>query len=277
MRNLIPFFLITLFAAQGCATFSFGRKHTGDPTVLTAAEIKTRQNENRARLAGPDSPRHMSRTFFGVDVSGENPLLAIGHISWSLPKRLINFIQGDTPMKAAVAMEDSRSPDHRRIGMMKLITYRFARKEPYTKRYAQIASDPVDYTVRAAAIRALNYSRSRVDVGAFMAGLEDPEATIRLEAAKALANIPIDNSAPKLADHLTADVNKDVRIASADALRNFKTLEVARQLTGVLGDRDFAVAWQARQSLILMTGRDFRYDDSAWLDYLAKAKNPFLS
>ena len=159
---------------------------------------------------------------------------------------------------------------------MKLVGYRFGRKEPYTKRYAQIATEPVDYTVRAGAMRALNYSRSRQDTEAFMLGLDDAEPAVRLEAAKALANLPVEKSVAKLIEHLNTDNNKDVRIACADALRNFKTLDVTRALIAVLGDRDFGVSWQARTSLNLMTGRDFRYDESAWLDYLAKAQKPFI-
>ena len=69
---------------------------------------------------------------------------------------------------------------------------------------------------------------------------------------------------------------RDVRVACADALRSYKTPEVARVLIGVLNDRDFAVAWQARQSLRLMTGHDYRYDDNAWVQYLAAAKSPFI-
>src|SRR2546423_6073370 len=144
MRLVIVSCLIVMLGAQGCGIIGFSRKSSPDPTVLTRAEIQQRQQENRERLAGPDSARHMSRTFFGVDVTGENPLLAIGHIVYALPKRLIRFLQGDTPINAAVAMEDSKNPDHRREGMMKLVSYRFARKEPYTKRYAQIATDPID-------------------------------------------------------------------------------------------------------------------------------------
>jgi hypothetical protein len=39
----------------------------------------------------------------------------------------------------------------------------------------------------------------------------------------------------------------------------------------VLNDDDFGVSWQARQSLELLTGQDFRYDPKAWLNYLAVA------
>jgi len=65
------------------------------------------------------------------------------------------------------------------------------------------------------------------------------------------------------------DVSQDVRIACTDALRNFRTMDVARALVERLDDNDFAVAWQARQDLELMTGQDFRYDGELWLGYLA--------
>jgi HEAT repeat protein len=87
--------------------------------------------------------------------------------------------------------------------------------------------------------------------------------------------VPVEKAVSKLVLHLQRDESKDVRIACADALRNTKTQEVARALIGVLNDRDFGVAWQARQSLRLMTGHDYRYDDNAWVQYLAAEKNPF--
>jgi hypothetical protein len=37
-----------------------------------------------------------------------------------------------------------------------------------------------------------------------------------------------------------------------------------------LQDPEFSVAWQARQSLEMLTAQDFRYDQKAWLSYLAK-------
>ena len=46
-------------------------------------------------------------------------------------------------------------------------------------------------------------------------------------------------------------------------------VEVMRDLIEELDDQDFGVAWQARQSLELLTGQDFRYDAKAWVNYLA--------
>jgi hypothetical protein len=56
--------------------------------------------------------------------------------------------------------------------------------------------------------------------------------------------------------------NRDVRIAAADALRNYPTGAgggAAKALASVLSARDFGVAWQAHESLVRMTGRDLRY------------------
>ena len=272
MRRFIAFSCLAVLATQGCST----QKQAGDTTLVQPARLRKIVTEDRERLAGVDSPRHVSHTFSGVDVTGDDPLEAFDHIVGSLSMRLYRFSTGDTPLKWATAMEDAHSADNRRQGILELAQNRFARKDPYTKRYEQIGSRDGEYLVRAAAIRALNYSRSREGTELFLAGLNDPEAPVRVEAAKALANVPIDSAVPKLIERLRTDESKDVRIACADALRNFKTLEVARALTSVMLDRDFAVSWQARQSLILMTGRDYRYDEGAWLDYMSKAATPFI-
>jgi hypothetical protein len=69
--------------------------------------------------------------------------------------------------------------------------------------------------------------------------------------------------------------SKDVRIAAADALRQYRTLDVARILVTYLNETDFGVAWQSRQSLIVLTGQDLQYDESAWLQYLVGPNKPF--
>src|SRR5260370_37298210 len=106
MPRLLSFILIALLAAPGCSMLSFrnpfSRKQRSDPTVLSRAEIRQRQLENQQRLAGVDSPRHLSRTFLGVDVSGENPLMAVGHLVWGGPARIYPFINGDTPVRWGV-------------------------------------------------------------------------------------------------------------------------------------------------------------------------------
>ena len=73
----------------------------------------------------------------------------------------------------------------------------------------------------------------------------------------------------------SVDEDQDVRIAAADALRHYRTLDVARTLVNQLGDRQFGVAWQANRSLIAITGQDFEYDQVQWLQYLTGPDKPF--
>ena len=63
--------------------------------------------------------------------------------------------------------------------------------------------------------------------------------------------------------------SKSVRLAVADALRHYRDPTVTRALIATLNGKDFGVAWQARQSLRMITGRDFRYNERAWSDHVA--------
>ena len=68
--------------------------------------------------------------------------------------------------------------------------------------------------------------------------------------------------------------NRDVRIAAADALRNYRDMNAYRALIHVLNGKDFGVAWQARKSLVLLSGRDMSYNEAAWLGYLTSSSKP---
>jgi hypothetical protein len=197
---------------------------------------------------------------------------SISNMSSSISDRLA----GRTPSTAALKMEDQYFPDERRIGINRLSTYPFGRQLPYTHRYEQIAQSDPDWLVRATAIRALNRSRWHHATPLFIVALDDANDHVRLEAAKALANVPDDNAVPSLLKLVNDGTeNRDVRIAAADALQHYKTVEVARTLASQLGDREFGLAWQSHQSLIRMTGRDdLPCDESAWLNYITGPGKP---
>src|SRR5439155_9483401 len=119
------------------------------------------------------------------------------------PQRIIDFYLGNTPGRFARMMEDDQSADMRRTGILRLVTdYDFARKDPYTKRYWQIAQGDPDYLVKVAAVRALDRSRSSSVDPIALKYLDDPNPLLRLEAAKALANIPDEKAVPALLRHL---------------------------------------------------------------------------
>jgi HEAT repeat protein len=69
--------------------------------------------------------------------------------------------------------------------------------------------------------------------------------------------------------------DRDVRIAAADALKHYRTIDVGRALVDTLDSRDFGVAWQSHRSLVRLTGKDLRYDEGAWLSYLTGPDRPF--
>lgn len=258
---------VVVLAACGCAK----RAPNAFPP-LTDKQIAREQQANAHRLAGRNGPEPGSQR---LSPKAPKPILGQG---WHFLKELYNYYTGNTPALAARNMLNPRDADRRREGVFYLAKRSFGRKEPYTKRYAQMAETDDDFTVRAAAVRALNWSRESQYASIYTGLLADKSAWVRLEACKALANMP-DNAAitPLIRRMEDPEEDRDVRIAAADAMRNFPTGQAGQALVRVLADKDFGVAWQSRKSLRLLTGRDFGYNQSAWLEHLARSDKPFIS
>jgi hypothetical protein len=286
MKRWIVIFSVALFA--GCASINpFIKKPEPEPEVLPAEKWKALELANAQRIAGEGIPRADATT--QPAQSNWQEFTGLVHFVFvDFPMRVYDFWTGNTPGKFARWMEDDQSADNRRKGIYGLVTkHEFSRKEPYTKRYWQISQGDPDYLVRVAAIRALNRSRDKSVVPVAIKSLESAEPLVRLEAAKALANIPDASAVPALLTHLNPEValrgeggrlervteTSDVRVACADALRNYRTRDVARALIEKLQDKQFEVSWQARQSLVLMTGHDYRYDMNKWQEYLTRNPN----
>jgi hypothetical protein len=200
-----------------------------------------------------------------------------------VPWAKLNYVISDafdnwfgTPPSAYQKMMESSAPDARRQGINGLAQRDFGELPPYTTRYAQIANSDADYLVRATAIRSLNRSRDRSATPLFVKALDDTHVPVKLEACKALSRMPDEAAIPGLLKILTRpDEDKDVRIAAADALGHYRNLQVARTLVATLADRDFGIAWSAHRSLTAITGRDYKYDEAAWLTYLSGPEKPF--
>jgi len=191
-------------------------------------------------------------------------------------QRIVENLTGNTAKNAAIKMESEYFPDERREGIVNLSDRSYGRTEPYTTRYSQIAQLDEDYLVRAQAVRALNRSRADKYESIYLSSLDDKSDLVRLEACKALANMPDEKAIPKLSTMVGDNAeNRDVRIAAADALKSYSRIDVARALVNQLNEREFGVAWQARRSLKLLTGKDFMYDEAGWLNYLTTNEKPF--
>jgi hypothetical protein len=205
----------------------------------------------------------------------ENPLrTVIGAIAEVISK-IHDLSTGHTFLQEAKKLYES-NPDHRRSGIIYISDVSPGRQDPYLKQYNIMARTDPDPAVRSMAIRALNRARDKRAIPIFVAALDEKNDSIRLEGAKALANQPDPSAVAPLLRHLeAADENVDVRVACADALRMYRTAEVAQALVRAMRDRNFGIAWQARKSLQLMTGKDFRYDTAAWLTFLSGTSKPF--
>ncbi len=266
MRALLSFIPLALVAALcGCGSSihdDYGAGPVGHGLYKDAVL------DNQQRIAGEDI--HVRPLY-------TTPFEALGdglHAIFIAPiVRGYDYLNKDTPGIAARKMLEPSSPDTRRIGMLRLVEFQDFRKGEVLKLYANATHDD-DYTVRAAALRSLNRCRAKGYTDVYLRCLADEEPLVRLEAANCLGNIPDPAAIRDLISHMQLDISRDVRLSCADALRNFKDQEAAKALVNALSDRDFGIAWQARQSLALLTGQDFRYDEKAWLDFLSNAK-PF--
>lgn len=194
----------------------------------------------------------------------------------NLPTRLGDLISGTTPSSFVRRLEDNDFPDERRAGVAGLANRPFGLRPPYTTRYQQLAQYDEEPIVRATAVRALNRARDASARKIFTVKLADENVNVRLEACKALSNVPDPAAGPQLLRVFNnTEESADVRIAAAGALRHYRTLEVGRALVNVLNDRDFALAWQSRESLRRMTQADRGFDQAGWLNFLSGPTNPF--
>jgi hypothetical protein len=92
-----------------------------------------------------------------------------------------DYASGHKPTIAVANMENRQNADWRRLGIFDLVnSWDYAKRPPYTTRYQQIAKNDPDFSVRAAAIRALNIARDQSATPIFIAALDDDNELVRL-------------------------------------------------------------------------------------------------
>ena len=264
MRRTLQLILLPAVLAAGCATRS--------PDQIDPVRYYTQKDALEAEI--------QQRRAEDADADDGNLFRAIGRQFALLGDRM----NSRTPIDLVRKMENTESPQDRWKAINQLVQRDFAQRPPYTDRYGEIgagnptangSADP-DYLVRAVAIRALNRSRQSGKTDVFIGALNDRSEVVRLEAIKALNNLPDPAAAPPLVALLASDTEvMDVRIAAAEALRHYKRIEVARALIAALGDRDFGIAWQSRRSLHRLMETDLGYDQGKWLTYITGPAKPF--
>lgn len=166
---------------------------------------------------------------------------------------------------AGLIASESSTPDQRRRGVQGLVKRPFGKQPPYTDLYAELAVEDPNPLVQATSVRALNRSRAREKTEVLISRLSDPSPLVRLEAAKALANLPDPDAVGELLRLATdREEDLDVRLAAIAALRHYPDRELVERLASLLGSDEFSVVFQARAALVAMTGVDRGYDPAAW-------------
>ncbi|MGC9454717.1 MAG: HEAT repeat domain-containing protein [Phycisphaerae bacterium] len=161
---------------------------------------------------------------------------------------------------------DAEDSDRRREGVTLLSSRDWGLEEPYLKGYAALLASDTDPRVRSAAVRALGKAEDETYLGDVTEALDDPEPQVRRDAAAALDTLTGEEAVAPLCRRAESDASSDVRAACAKALRHYRRPEVVAALIGRLDDPAFAVRYNARQSLVEITGRDLGYDSDAWCE-----------
>jgi HEAT repeat protein len=183
-------------------------------------------------------------------------------------RRITEFATAGQFREAAANLRSSDA-DVRRVALVRVADRSYGAGLPYTDVYRTTAQVDSDGLVRATAIRSINRVRDQQSGAVLVAALADGHPQVRLEACKALANLPTAEAEVPLQKLAEAnDQPNDIRIAAIDALRHYSSLETDRVLVRQLDSSNFALAWQSRRSLFLQTNADYRYDQAAWLNYL---------
>ena len=169
-----------------------------------------------------------------------------------------------TPSEVARDAFDMSSPDKRRRAIGLLSSATWGGNEDYVRLYRAAITDS-DNTVRAAGISALGRHGVPEDAPRIARYLAlDYPPYVRWEAAMALQKLHNPEVVRPLLQTLSDDEEIDVRMAAAKALGQYPQVPVYDALVGALNDQRFAVAYQAQQSLNLLTGQDFGLDAAQW-------------
>lgn len=193
-------------------------------------------------------------------------IAVIGNAHESVGALFAPFFRNSPSEYAELMVGKNSTADERIEGLTELPTFEFGREPPYTDAYATLAASGEVGLVRAVAVRAINRSREVGRTDVLIAALADKSSLVRLEAAKALGNLPDPQAAGPLLQVAT-DVEQglDVRLASVEALRYYpENRQVIDGLITLLDGEVFDLVFQARASLAVIFGRDLGYDAEAW-------------
>ena len=196
-----------------------------------------------------------------------------------IPRLMGTANRYQNPTDAAAALFNVTSPDERRDAIAYLETKKYGHEPAYMRAYEILTRDPHPM-VRAQAMRALGSSHNPailpylLDGTTGNTGLKDPIAEVRCDAAQGLRQTFGPAAIAPLSLLLNTDPDDQVRIACARALFNASTPVAYRALIDALDDKNAAVVYWARESLIARTGSKLGFDAKLWLSWYQQKYGP---
>ncbi|MEX0939076.1 MAG: HEAT repeat domain-containing protein [Pirellulales bacterium] len=125
-----------------------------------------------------------------------------------------------------------------------------------------------DPLVREQIVRTLAALSMPQSISALRMALGDSAPTVRVAACNALGKLPAPEAQAALLEALGSDTDIDVRLAAADALKNFPDRQTVDGLAMALDDRDPALQYRAMQTLREVTGQPLGNSVTAWRQYV---------
>ena len=171
---------------------------------------------------------------------------------------------GPSPDELVAMAFDTKDPDKRRQGIVALSKKKWGLREPHLKGYARILRNDHDATVRSAAVRALGKAGDVRYLDEVIRTLDDESATVRWDAALALAGVRGPSAEEPLIRGALKDSSADVRAACAQTLRHYRSREVVQTLVRCLDDKSVTVQFSAHASLVKLVGIDMGMRSRDW-------------
>jgi len=130
-----------------------------------------------------------------------------------------------------------------------------------------IQSDPSP-ELRARAVQALAKIQNDTVTRALNRASADDIEKVRMAAAKSWGTQKTTPAREMLLSMATSDTSNSVRAIAIRSLGNFEDPEVRQSLAGMIDDRSPAIQYEAAQSLVKLTGRNYGGDFASWKKFL---------
>ncbi len=231
----------------------------------------------------------LRRSILAIGALAIVPIFTGGCAKGQRKSRIWTSAQAERVLMEAL---QSESPDERRRAIERVADSKYGDSDVSVQTMSLIVRTDTSQVVRCAAARGLGQSRHAsafepllqvIDASNHAQDVRGPDAALRracLEAVDLLvqAGVPHDGESGLVrlvAQAMLTDADRGVRIAAAQLLRRFQHPDALDALIEVLRVPEFAVAYEAEQSLIALTGHTHNRRYDAWRMWREEADDPF--